>query len=183
MPGANQPGAADTGPGTLEREYQIQLEPPSAERVFRLEPESALYERIRQEFRQRMGPERAEFPAEVVLAEPGTAPAARRLPPSGATLVPSYVCYKPLWFEVKNNERYGWELGVLQPFVSQAAFYADLALLPYNAGALPQTMCESNVGYALPGDAIPFYLYTPPFSWRGVATQTATMVGGNAVFP
>src|SRR5262249_19306242 len=35
---------------------------------------------------------------------------------------PNFVCHRRLYFEEKNAERQGWELGPLQPFVSTAYF-------------------------------------------------------------
>jgi len=69
----------------------------------------------------------------------------------GRTLVavetePNYVLYRKLFFEERNSERYGWDLGVMGPFVSAGAFYWDLALVPYQFASLPFRRFESN-GY------------------------------------
>src|SRR5262249_26755999 len=70
---AGQPAAAAIGqpatPGFRDRtpsdlEYQIQLEPPGPQRLFQLESEKSLHERMRQEARERPIPERIEFPEE-----------------------------------------------------------------------------------------------------------------------
>src|SRR5262245_49693957 len=57
----------DKQPGTLEEEstryqIQVQLEPPGPQRLFQLESEAQLRERIRQEGRERYPPERIAFP-------------------------------------------------------------------------------------------------------------------------
>ena len=39
--------------------------------------------------------------------------------------------YRPLYFEEPNLERYGRSAGMVQPLVSAAHFYANVALLPY----------------------------------------------------
>src|SRR5438445_363990 len=63
-------------------------------------------------------------------AAPLGQPAPRIWPHLFATAEPAYVCYKRLWFEQRNSERYAWDFGVLQPFLSTGVFYTDLALLP-----------------------------------------------------
>jgi len=40
-------------------------------------------------------------------------------------------CYRPLYFEEVNAERYGYSFGLLQPAVSIAEFYGHVVLLPY----------------------------------------------------
>jgi hypothetical protein len=165
----------------LDKEYTIQLDVPSSDRLFRLESEAALFERIRQENRQRS--ERAQFPELVVIASDGKAHPVRQNPPTQIQIQASYVCYQPLYFEQVNTERYGWECGILQPLISTGKFYADLAMLPYNMAVSPPWTCDSNAGWALPGEPTPFYLYTPVFNWRGMVGQAGTLVGASAVFP
>ncbi len=163
-------------------EYPIELEPPGRQRLFRLESERALIERVRQEARDRG--ERAVFPAPVELPDqdhpyrPG-----RPWPVHVVRIVPNYVCYHPLYFERKNTERYGWDWSIFQPIVSTAAFYADVIIFPYNVGVMPPWACECNAGYFLPGDPVPYYFYVPPFSWKGAALQTAVIAGGIAALP
>jgi hypothetical protein len=178
MPARYQPANAGA---SLSRtaEYQIQLQVPGPERVFRVESEAALRERIRQEFRQR--DERAEFPPDVRLEE--TAPLARSFPPHVAGLVPSLACYQPLYFEDLNSERYGWDAVVYQPFLSTALFYADLAILPYKMTVHHPLACEFNTGYYRPGDAAPYYLYLPPLSGRALIVEAATVTAAVAIFP
>jgi hypothetical protein len=131
-------------------EYQIQLEPPGPERLFRLESEQTLQERMRQEARQRPTLERINFPEEPVLST--QAYAARPFPPAQELVEPNYVCYRRLYFEDKNSERYGWDLGFIQPFVSAGIFYWDVVTLPYHLGTDPCRKFECSAGYCLPGD-------------------------------
>src|SRR5262249_26968336 len=49
-------------PGEEASGYQVQLEPPGSQRLFRLESEQALHLRMEQEARERPRPERLEFP-------------------------------------------------------------------------------------------------------------------------
>jgi hypothetical protein len=162
-------------------EYQIQLEPPGPERVFRLESEAALRERIRQEARDRKEKE-AEFPRDPVLGD-GQPYAGRAWPQSFTTIVPHVVCYSPLYFEELNAERYGWDAAIFQPIISSAVFYKDLAMLPYNMGVIHPCSCECSPGYFLPGDPVPYYCYVPPFSFKGAVFEAAVVGGGVAVLP
>lgn len=177
QPGQSFPPGMD--PST--RGFQVQLDIPSMDRVFRVESDASLIERIRQEFRQR--DERAEFPKTAEIKEPVKRALMRDQPPQVCRQEAYYVAYQPLYFEEKNSERYGWELGVLQPFISTLYFYKDVALLPYHATVNPPWQCETNSGYFWPGQPVPYYLYIPPFSWTATAAQVGTIVGGAAIFP
>src|SRR5947209_2816457 len=63
------PPAATGRPGTTDEqpEYQIQLEPPGPDRLFRVDSEDVLRERMRQEARQRSPMERIVFPEEPIV--------------------------------------------------------------------------------------------------------------------
>jgi hypothetical protein len=180
-----QPPGRPPGTSTadlFEQQYQIQLDVPSMERVLRLENDAALFERIRQEFRTRN--ERAVFPqAEQLDQEVKATQAARQIPPQTAYVQPSFVVYNPLYFEDLNTERYGWELGVLQPLASACRFYKDLIMLPYNSAVLPPWCCDANSGYYHVGEPVPYICYTPPWSWKGAFAEVGTFVGGAAIFP
>jgi hypothetical protein len=162
-------------------EYQIQLEPPGPERLFRLESEQTLQERMRQEARQRPTLERINFPEEPVLST--QAYAARPFPPAQELVEPNYVCYRRLYFEDKNSERYGWDLGFIQPFVSAGIFYWDVVTLPYHMGTDPCRKFECSAGYCLPGDAVPYLLYPPELNLTGIAAEAGTIVALFAIFP
>ena len=84
---------------------------------------------------------------------------------------PAYVCFKRLLFEEKNAERYGWDLGVIHPFVSTAAFYWDVATLPYHLFTAPCRKFECSAGYCLPGDPVPYLLYPPEWSLTGLTAE------------
>jgi hypothetical protein len=164
------------------QEYRIELEPPGPQRVFRLEGEKALIERIRQDARDRN--ERAEFPTPVVLGGQGEEyHPGRPWQPTTTFLVPYLVCYNPLYFEEKNTERYGWDWSIFQPIVSTGAFYAHFVSLPYQFGVMPCWECECNTGYPLTGEPVPYYFYLPPWSWKGAALQAAVVGGGIAALP
>src|SRR5262249_29182344 len=98
------------------RSVQIQLAPPGPERVFPLGSEEELHQRMRQEAIERDPAEYISFPEEPILS---TEPYRGRNWPEQKLLVePNYVCYKRLFFEERNSERYGWDLGPLGPEIS-----------------------------------------------------------------
>ena len=94
-----------------------------------------------------------------------------------------FVCYERLYFEDKDSERYGWELGILQPLVSIGKFYSDVLMLPYNFGTRPCQRFEADAGYCLPGDPVPYLLYPVELSLSGALLEAGTAVGLAAIFP
>ncbi len=171
------PGVTQADDG---QDYQVQLIPPGPERVFRLESESSLFERMRQEIVQRPQKDRAEFPDEPVLSK--DAYAGRKWSERKVLVEPNYVCYGKLLFEDRNSERYGWELGPTQPLLSTALFMKDVAFLPYHVFSDP-FRTETSAGYCLPGDPVPYLLYPPEFSVTGAVAQAAVVVTLFAIFP
>ena len=97
----------------------------------------------------------------------------RQFPPASIQVEPSYLCYSRLYFEEKNSERYGWDLGFIQPFVSAGAFWWDLVTLPYHIGTRPCQCFDCSSGYCLPGDAVPYLAYPPEVSLTGAAAEVA----------
>jgi hypothetical protein len=166
-------------PGTVigeeQESYQIQLEPPGPDRLFRLESEDALHERMRQEARQRTPMARLTFPDEPIVSDRPYA--GRSWAPSAEIVEPTYVCYGRLYFEQKNPERYGWDLSLLSPIVCATEFYFDFLTLPYNAGTEPFRKCECSAGYCLPGDPVPYLLYPPKLSLTGLLAEGAAYAG------
>jgi hypothetical protein len=113
----------------------------------------------------------------------GTTVTPRTFAPAAMRVEPNYLCYGRLYFEDKNSERYGWELGPLQPFVSTLKFYGDMLTLPYNIGTRPCQRFEANAGYCLPGDPVPYLIYPVEASLSGALLQAGTVVGLYAIFP
>jgi hypothetical protein len=103
--------------------------------------------------------------------------------PLAEVVEPAYLCYGRLYFEQINQERYGWDLGCLQPLISAGIFYFDLAALPYNAATDPLRRYECNTGYALPGDPMPLLLYLPKPSLTGVLAEGAAVGLMLVIFP
>lgn len=168
-------------PTEEEQGVRIQLEPPGPDRIFgRRDSERSLQERMRQEVRQqKMTP--FEFPEEPILTTQKYA--GRVFPPMAETVEPNYLCYKRLYFEDKNSERYGWDLGFIQPFVSASIFFWDTATLPYRMGTEVCRKYECNSGYCMPGDPVPYLLYPPIWSVTGGAAEVAAVVAIAAIFP
>ena len=77
--------------------------------------------------------------------------------------------YNPLYFEDPQLERYGNEVGILQPFLSGARFYATIPTLPYQMMSEGNSVCHTvyDFGYARPGDCVPYALEVPEFSLTG----------------
>jgi hypothetical protein len=90
----------------------------------------------------------------------------------------SDLCHKPMYFEEVNLERYGHTAGpVLQPVVSSAHFFANIAVLPYKMGVHTPRECQYALGYYRPGDCAPWIVPPVPISLRGGLSQAAVMTG------
>jgi hypothetical protein len=187
VPQPGQPGAAAPGgippPKSQETSYYGLLvsELPSKERLFLLDPEPALDERIRQDFRDRNDPTKVVFPPDPVLTRDGYVP--RHWPVKYEWAEPDYVCYNRLNFEQPNAERWGWDFGIMQPFISAGWFFADVLVLPYHAFTDPCRCYECSAGYCLPGDPVPYRLYPPGLSATGFLAEAAFVTGLFLIFP
>lgn len=87
------------------------------------------------------------------------------------------VAYNPLYFEEPYLERYGYNYGALQPFISAGRFFGRIPALPYMIGANPIHECKYSLGYARPGDCPPYQVEKLPFSPRGALFQSLTVTG------
>ncbi|MEM8736007.1 MAG: SHD1 domain-containing protein, partial [Planctomycetota bacterium] len=93
-------------------------------------------------------------------------------------------CHKPLYFEQTQLERYGHEAGpVVQPFISTAHFFANIAVLPYKMGIHPPNECQYSLGYYRPGNCAPYMVQPLPLSLRGAAAQAGFVTGAGALIP
>ena len=96
----------------------------------------------------------------------------------------SNLCHKPLYFEEVNLERYGHTAGpVLQPIVSSAHFFANIAVLPYKKGIHPPGECQYALGYYRPGNCAPWIVPPVPLSARGAVRQAAEMTAAFWLIP
>jgi hypothetical protein len=157
------------------------VNPPGPERIFRLESEANLFERIRQESRRGPKPEPSVFPEEPVLSR--TPYYGRRWPKLPEVIEPNYVCYGRLIYEQKNFERGGWDLGPITPVVSALDFWADFFTMPYKRGTDICRSFECSAGECLPGDPTPLLLYPCQPSLGGGLAEVAAVAFVVAFFP
>lgn len=164
------------------KEYQILLDSPSPERLFgALDSEQGLEKRMRQQALQRKPPEAVQFPERPSLG--GMAFEGRNFPKQLVIAEPHFVNYNRLYCEEKNSERYGWDLGFIQPLVSTVTFFKDVAFLPYKFATRPFQRNETSAGNCLPGDPVPYILYPPELSVPGSILEGAAVVGLFALIP
>jgi hypothetical protein len=120
------------------------------------------------------------------LSPPGTAYQAKTVtyPPWKAIYEPNYVVHRRLHFEEKNSDRYGWDLGFVQPFVSAAYFYKDTLLWPNSlASGFKHGFWDTSAGKCLPGSPVPYYLYPPGLTVTGTVVEAAVVTGVAIVIP
>lgn len=126
--------------------------------VFRLESEHRLRERAQAEAKA-AGKQPLPFPK-----DPTSPPVARLGPshrPTIARIEPAYLFYERLMFEEKNSERYGWDLGPIGALVSPTDFYWRVLTAPLARLSAPCRSFETNAGYCLPGDPVPYLIHLP----------------------
>lgn len=110
--------------------------------------------------------------------------AGRHFTPLTLTWKASALCHKPLYFEEVQLERYGHTTGPLvQPFLSGAHFFVNIAALPYRAGINPPSECMYALGYYRPGSCAPWLVPPVPLSVRGALAETAVVLGGVMLIP
>lgn len=112
-------------------------------------------------------------PTECVLGD--EAHQGRDWVPSTMTWTASALCHKPNYFEEVQVERYGHTAGILQPAISGAHFFVNIAVLPYKMGINPPNECRYALGYYRPGSCAPWMIPPVPLSVRGAAYQAAAV--------
>ncbi len=96
----------------------------------------------------------------------------------------SNLIHKPLYFEEVNLERYGHTAGpFLQPVVSSAHFFVNIAVMPYKMGVHSPHECQYALGYYRPGNCAPWITPPVPLSLRGALFQAAAMTGNGLLIP
>lgn len=159
----------------------VDLELPSDIRVTnRLESEAEWQQRIKQHERDR-GKQPPLFPDYPVLSSEkyyGRQWGQHQIHPE-----PNYVVYGRLYFEQKNFERQGWDLGPISPIVETLMFGYDMAALPYHMGTDPLRCYEASAGYCMPGDPTPLLLYPEQWSITGAVAEVGTIFTLIAAFP
>ncbi len=185
MPVRYQPATPGVGEAS-QPSYQIQLEPPGLGKLATvLQTDASLQERIRQETLSNpsTATERVEFPDEPILSRDRYAGRGNLWQQRGIVAEPNFVNYRKLLFQDVNAERYGWDLGFIQPFVSYGLFLKDVALLPMHLFNDPCRKNESSTGYCLPGDPVPYLCYPPGITLSGAVAEVATVFALLAIFP
>lgn len=93
------------------------------------------------------------------------------------------LCYGPLRFQEVNLERHGYSLGLAQPAVSAAHFFATLPLLPYKMTVNKARDCQYCLGYYRPGSYAPFQRNRMPLRLDGAMVELLTITGTVFVLP
>ncbi|MEZ6137940.1 MAG: hypothetical protein R3C53_23910 [Pirellulaceae bacterium] len=108
----------------------------------------------------------------------------RNFVPATVQWTASGLCHKPLYFEQVQLERYGHETGpLLQPLISTAHFFGNIAILPYKMGIHPPNECQYSLGYIRPGNCAPYMVQPFPWSLRGAVAQASFVTGAAALIP
>jgi hypothetical protein len=89
-----------------------------------------------------------------------------------------------LYFEEVQLERYGHTAGpLLQPVLSGAHFFLNIASLPYQMGIHPPHECQHPLGYYRPGNCAPWLVPPIPLSVRGGLLAAGLYAGGVYMIP
>ena len=126
------------------------------------------------------------FPPLKPLVPAGTPYVAKtvHLPPGQVVYEPGFVVHNRLHFEERNAERYGWDLGLAQPFVSTISFYKNVLLWPNSvATSLVVGRMDTNAGKCLPGSPTPYYLYPQGLTITGGMAEGIVITGLSFVIP
>jgi len=167
-------------------------------RVFRLDNDEIFNQRIIDEIQQEAKErrDRSKAPGDMV-AQPGyyAVPPVVSVVPKDATMQPrayaptqlliepSCVVLRKLLFEELNAERYGWDLGIVQPVVSTAHFFGDVLLWPARVASNVREAYETSAGKCPPGSPLPYAIYPPNVTPFGAIVGAATIGGTIAIFP
>jgi hypothetical protein len=96
---------------------------------------------------------------------------------------PGYVVHRRLYFEEKNAERNGWDLGFIQPVASTLVFYKDALLYPMHVASNLGERYDTSAGKCPPGNAVPLYLYPEEITLFGATVGAVTYVAAGYIFP
>lgn len=95
-----------------------------------------------------------------------------------------YMIHRRLHFEDKNSERYGWDLGIIQPLVSTLVFYKDFLTWPQSlASGFSYGFWDTNAGKCLPGSPTPYMLYPPGLTVTGSVFEGVIITGAAFIVP
>ncbi|QDU28465.1 hypothetical protein ETAA8_35660 [Anatilimnocola aggregata] len=87
-------------------------------------------------------------------------------------------CYRPLYYQETNLERYGYSpCPHLQPALSAAHFFAATVALPYSMTVHPSRECVYPLGYYRPGSPAPRQIQWPELQPKAITAETAVAAG------
>ena len=120
-----------------------------------------------------------KFPDLARLVPPGTVYQAKtdKYDPRTELVEPAYVVHRRLYFEQKNVERGGWDLGLIQPAASAFHFYNNLLTWPHGLASNLRSCWDTSAGKCLPGNPTPFYLYPPEATLTGTVAEAVVVTG------
>ncbi len=84
---------------------------------------------------------------------------------------------KPLYFEQPNLERYGYDWGIGQFWISGAQFFVKIPLLPYMMVVHPPPENVYSLGYYRPGSRAPYQINWPEVRLDAIIVETAFITG------
>jgi hypothetical protein len=88
------------------------------------------------------------------------------------------LCYRPLYFEEANLERYGYGCcETMQPLASAAHFFGTIPLLPYCMATDCPNECIYTLGHYRPGSHVPKRYIWPPVSPRAILAEGGVWTG------
>ena len=163
--------------------------PATREQIFQLEGDAELIRRIRNELNREQyerddqkgpykpDPEAFSPPEETSSGSDLTYVSKTvNYPPRVQYIEPAFVSHRPLYFEEKNSERYGWELGIAQPAISALYFYKDVLFFPAHLASNVRERYDTDRGKCLPGSSVPYYLYPPEISLLGLSAEASAVI-------
>jgi hypothetical protein len=206
LPIPNPKGSGDNPPPTPNKVPELAnvaevIKLPSRERIFMVyndpQLERAIMDRILQDLldindKKPLGERKSreevvrqqapylKYPPLPVLSPPGVPYQAKTAAyaPHQATLEPLYVVHRRLFFEEKNGERAGWDLGPLSTLVGTTHFYLDALLIPHNiAAGVVYGYWDTSAGKCLPGSPTPYYLYPRELTLTGSVFEAGVITG------
>lgn len=165
---------------------------PPRSSIFTIYEDDVLEQKIYESIAKQLGKSPEElrkstpFPPLKPLVPPGTTYVAKtaKLEPGVVVYEPGFIVHNRLLFEERNSERYGWDLGLAQPFVSTMSFYKNVLMWPHNAASsLVVGRMDTNAGKCLPGSPTPYYLYPQGLTITGGVAEGLVITGLAFVIP
>lgn len=137
------------------------------------------------EVQARATPARGELPPDAATEVFGSATTSLRLadeprqwPGTAFYWQASWLAHKPLCFEEKMLERYGYShFPLAQPVISGAHFFGTLPILPYKKGLDPHHQPIYDLGFPRPGDCTPTLCPRVPWNARAAAYEAGFATG------